>query len=161
MRRVSAAMQKKIPPRTMRFGSRTVKYGIDVGERAHRSDAVRVDPRQPTAERAAQRDARQDDEQSTAIAPAKRPDRYSHFRIGALKKKCSTRYSKSCCTARPMSAAMTVERRTGRGPKPSARWHKGELIQTLPLPNETDRAAEWSRRPRRSRTSRALRTTTK
>jgi hypothetical protein len=42
----------------------------------------------------------------TAVAPAKRPARYSHFRIGALKNRCSTRYSKSCCTARPMIAAM-------------------------------------------------------
>ncbi len=73
---------------------------------------------------------------STTIAPAKRPNRYSHFLIGALKKKCSTRYSKSCCTARPMIAAMIDRPNMPRNETVCAIAY-GELIQTLPLPNDT------------------------
>ena len=46
---------------------------------------------------------------STPSAPRKRPPRYCDLPIGAVKKKRSVRYSKSCCTARPMIAAMTVD----------------------------------------------------
>ena len=70
---------------------------------------------------------------STASAPAKRPARYCALLMGAVKKKDSVRCSKSCCTARPDSAAMTV---SPNMPRNATVWAiaYGELIQTLPLP---------------------------
>ena len=45
---------------------------------------------------------------STQKAPTKRPPRYCALPIGEVKKKLCVRCSKSCCTARPMMAAITV-----------------------------------------------------
>ena len=53
--------------------------------------------------------------------------------MGAVKKKDSVRCSKSCCTARPASAAITVRPNI---PRNATVWAiaYGELIQILPLP---------------------------
>jgi len=69
-------------------------------------------------------------------APAKRPSRYCHLRIGAVKKKGSVRFSKSCSTARPMIAATTVRPIIPRNAIVCEIAY-GELMCTFPLPNTT------------------------
>ena len=53
--------------------------------------------------------------------------------IGAVKKKLCVRYSKSCCTARPMIAAITVVPKTPSTLVVTASAN-GEFTATLPLP---------------------------
>ena len=72
---------------------------------------------------------------TTASAPMKRPPRYCHLSIGEVKKNVCARYSKSCCTARPMMAAITVVPNSPRMLTVCARLY-GELTNTLPLPKE-------------------------
>jgi len=77
-------------------------------------------------------------------APRKRPARYCSFAIGAVKKKLCMRCSKSCCTARPMIAAITV---TPSRPSTAVVCisASGELIAILALPNAM--FASWNRPP--------------
>ena len=72
---------------------------------------------------------------STPSAPTKRPIRYCALLIGDVKKKLCVRCSKSCCTARPMIAAITV---TPKMPSTAivCASANGELTATLPLPKE-------------------------
>jgi hypothetical protein len=72
---------------------------------------------------------------STMAAPVKRPPRYASLEIGAVWKNDSVRYSASCWIARPMIAPMTVSAAKPRNATVCA-IANGELIQTLPLPNE-------------------------
>ena len=55
--------------------------------------------------------------------------------IGAVKKKLWVRYSTSCCTARPMIAAITVMPNMPRIATVCASAN-GEFTATLPLPKE-------------------------
>jgi hypothetical protein len=103
------------PPSASRFGSSTVRYGATNGARRvgpSRSGSrfgSSVPANTPTA-------MLENTTSSTTTAPTNRPPRYCHFVIGAAKKNDSVRYSKSCWTARPHSAAITVEPNSPRKP---------------------------------------------
>ena len=123
-----------MPPSTTMFGSSIVKYGVAYA--ARRNGPTRSGSIPGSSSPAAAPSPMPDRITiSTATAPTKRPPRYSKRRIGAVKKNASVRYSKSCCTARPITAAITVSAAMPRNDTVCATAN-GELIQTLPLPNE-------------------------
>ena len=72
---------------------------------------------------------------STPKAPRKRPPRYWSLPIGDVKKNACVRYSTSCWTARPITAAITLTPNRPRKATVCASAN-GEFTNTLPLPNE-------------------------